>query len=404
MCSRIAAGGAGVHATLKLCEPGCREVQAAYTRASCTHTAADGTEARVHLREAQEARGAGRGVQREKRRAIRRCEVQQSEVQPDSCTNAQGTETRGEQRRINGRRERLDWQRCAGGVSNATSRRPPAWEDTAFDPRIPAAAQVYPRSCLSESAAANGTARVWGRKKTRLCGRWSCAGTLCWFPGRSIAATNAASTLTLFELRFHQEKPPLPILQKKLKIVNNLGVVAIVWECPQNVDILEQSSNNPGKGNQNRHIRVEEARTRILRSVVLLSRLCGLRLATMLVPECRILVPDVVHALCKKHNVLLIATRYSCASLPLPQLLFYSHASTCCLFPPLIVILPSVTGAAGPVPHGRDARVRARRCAPRRSPHRQDTLWRAGLLSPSPSFLISACVSFLPTVSLERSC
>ncbi|KAJ7476644.1 hypothetical protein FB451DRAFT_1396889 [Mycena latifolia] len=35
----------------------------------------------------------------------------------------------------------------------------------------------------------------------------------------------------------------------------------------------------------------------------------------MLVPEYRILMPDVVHALCKKHNVLLIATRYSCAML-----------------------------------------------------------------------------------------
>ncbi|KAJ7458129.1 hypothetical protein FB451DRAFT_1273754, partial [Mycena latifolia] len=49
----------------------------------------------------------------------------------------------------------------------------------------------------------------------------------------------------------------------------------------------------------------------------------------------------------------------------------------------------------GPVPPGRDARVRARRCAPRRSPYRQDTLWRAGLLSPSPSFFISAWVAYV---------
>ncbi|KAJ7434993.1 hypothetical protein FB451DRAFT_1194935 [Mycena latifolia] len=84
------------------------------------------------------AGGAARGQARARTHAysVRRREVQQHEVQPEVRT-----EPRGEQRRIN---ERLDWQPRAWGVSNATSRRTPALEDSAFDAHGPAAAREFP--------------------------------------------------------------------------------------------------------------------------------------------------------------------------------------------------------------------------------------------------------------------
>ncbi|KAJ7444692.1 hypothetical protein FB451DRAFT_1294028, partial [Mycena latifolia] len=80
--------------------------------------------------------------------------------------------------------------------------------------------------------------------------------------------------------------------------------------------------------------------------------------------------------------------------MPLPAVSSLPSSSFCLLR----LALPLVNlRFGGPVPHGRDVRVRLRRCAPRRSPHRQDTFWRMGLLSPSPSFFLSACSCLRPT-------